>query len=661
MRGTRTKKKDEKDTKDAEAATKELGIAERKSPRRPKRKADDDYVYDEPAKDIKKEKKILEKAAKRPKEEQEEVENAEEDEHELQKEEGEVSDHEEDSSDDDGHDFIQEEEDEAEEGMLGEEGMIGEEGMMGEEEEEGDEDDEPMEEQGEDDEESNEEHGGDDMEEQTVIEEGDVSAVVEEPELITVTPKIEPGLTVGPMDPMRKVKKKHKKCAVWSCESEGKPDIRYHTIPSEREPLKRLRWMGACKIDPNVKLKSNRICNEHFTDNDYGRDLAGNVNKNLKKRAIPSQNLPSDYEHGKPKGILSEAQLIAKAKALKRQELARKRARELEAMDESMGITPTKTVNLVKVPQTAQFVKDGKFLLPPKVITAMKGGSSNQQILILPNGARLIPEKDASTPSKLADISGGKTVKLMQQGLKAISPSKTGPVLQAIAPKGVIPTTPIILKAIPGSGKSTPGSKIALPKVPLLPKDVILPQVPILNVGTKKRNIVCGNMHCAGIKLQKDQKNSALNSEIISLKRELEDRNKRIQSLVKKVSAIQRNSEKLKSDTVVKQKVRLYLRRRFNAAQTKFLMGELENVVQKKVPEPPQAVTAQVESDHMYFTPQKGNKKDESPKKKGKGKKKEEEEEQEAVKTEILLDDMQVIHEAVIEECAEVMEEDEEN
>ncbi|XP_071742707.1 uncharacterized protein [Lepeophtheirus salmonis] len=80
-------------------------------------------------------------------------------------------------------------------------------------------------------------------------------------------------------------------CAVAICDSPN--DAIYHHFP--KDPLRRKKWESACyRKDPLGKYP--RICENHFEEKDYKRDLKGELlglilKRKLKEDAIPSRGL----------------------------------------------------------------------------------------------------------------------------------------------------------------------------------------------------------------------------------------------------------------------------------------------------------------------------------------------------------------------------------
>ncbi|KAB0804485.1 hypothetical protein PPYR_01455 [Photinus pyralis] len=92
------------------------------------------------------------------------------------------------------------------------------------------------------------------------------------------------------------------RCTVATCKNslekskkEGK-DIKYHRFPKDVVTAK--IWAQKCRRDGQWNIRSCHICSEHFTDEDYERDLKGEMlgsplKRKLKSTAVPTKQLPS--------------------------------------------------------------------------------------------------------------------------------------------------------------------------------------------------------------------------------------------------------------------------------------------------------------------------------------------------------------------------------
>lgn len=79
------------------------------------------------------------------------------------------------------------------------------------------------------------------------------------------------------------------KCAVITCGNTEKHDHLYN-FPRDVE-LRNL-WIDKCGISPNYAINPLKICNYHFTVDDFEEDLANGYRKILKSNAVPTRNLP---------------------------------------------------------------------------------------------------------------------------------------------------------------------------------------------------------------------------------------------------------------------------------------------------------------------------------------------------------------------------------
>uniref|UniRef100_A0A0K2UFB4 THAP domaincontaining protein 4like [Acyrthosiphon pisum] n=1 Tax=Lepeophtheirus salmonis TaxID=72036 RepID=A0A0K2UFB4_LEPSM len=77
-------------------------------------------------------------------------------------------------------------------------------------------------------------------------------------------------------------------CAVAICDSPN--NAIYHHFP--KDPLRRSKWESAChRKDPLGKYP--RICENHFEEKDYKRDLKGELLGTLLKRKLKEDAIPS--------------------------------------------------------------------------------------------------------------------------------------------------------------------------------------------------------------------------------------------------------------------------------------------------------------------------------------------------------------------------------
>ena len=89
-------------------------------------------------------------------------------------------------------------------------------------------------------------------------------------------------------------------CAVACCNSSSRnPDagVAFHSFPNKNLPLTKV-WVTKCKRENAVNPGKEKICSLHFTEEDYHRDLRGELmgiptpkHLRLKANAVPSQNL----------------------------------------------------------------------------------------------------------------------------------------------------------------------------------------------------------------------------------------------------------------------------------------------------------------------------------------------------------------------------------
>ena len=82
-------------------------------------------------------------------------------------------------------------------------------------------------------------------------------------------------------------------CAVSTCKSPN--GISYFRFPKETEKQK--IWIDKCQREDQIKIKSARICETHFSDECFQRDLKNELlglplKRNILASAIPDLNLP---------------------------------------------------------------------------------------------------------------------------------------------------------------------------------------------------------------------------------------------------------------------------------------------------------------------------------------------------------------------------------
>ena len=96
-------------------------------------------------------------------------------------------------------------------------------------------------------------------------------------------------------------------CLVPDCKNKAGNGVTIHTVP--KCPKEAQVWMAAVKRDEKVNTKNCGVCSNHFTQEDYERDIkyelmnpgrepSMNSRKKLKMGAIPSKNIPSKCSEG---------------------------------------------------------------------------------------------------------------------------------------------------------------------------------------------------------------------------------------------------------------------------------------------------------------------------------------------------------------------------
>ncbi|CAG9764142.1 unnamed protein product [Ceutorhynchus assimilis] len=97
-------------------------------------------------------------------------------------------------------------------------------------------------------------------------------------------------------------------CAVFSCRNnqmilkKSGSNITFHYFPSGKDPVSaatRDEWIKSCKRKAAFNVNTSTICSEHFTSDDYERDLQHELlnlppRKFLKKTAVPTLKLAGD-------------------------------------------------------------------------------------------------------------------------------------------------------------------------------------------------------------------------------------------------------------------------------------------------------------------------------------------------------------------------------
>lgn len=92
------------------------------------------------------------------------------------------------------------------------------------------------------------------------------------------------------------------RCAVYGCHSDNQSkgfsqDVSFFTFPKDKKMA--LEWVRLCKREDKFNVVNARICSNHFTKEDYVRNLRHELlqytaknYRSLKREAVPSQNLP---------------------------------------------------------------------------------------------------------------------------------------------------------------------------------------------------------------------------------------------------------------------------------------------------------------------------------------------------------------------------------
>lgn len=88
-------------------------------------------------------------------------------------------------------------------------------------------------------------------------------------------------------------------CAVYGCKNKKKrrrehgDTVTYHRFPKEKDAdAKRIRlmWISRCKRNDDFNADTHRICSNHFTEEDYERDLK---NELLGKSCFCTPSIPT--------------------------------------------------------------------------------------------------------------------------------------------------------------------------------------------------------------------------------------------------------------------------------------------------------------------------------------------------------------------------------
>ena len=95
--------------------------------------------------------------------------------------------------------------------------------------------------------------------------------------------------------PRKMEKNKFKTCAVSSCCSPN--GIMYFCFPKDSDIQQ--KWVRKCRSNKTFNVKNAKICESHFSEDSFARDLKGELlglplKRKLLSSAIPTLNLPCD-------------------------------------------------------------------------------------------------------------------------------------------------------------------------------------------------------------------------------------------------------------------------------------------------------------------------------------------------------------------------------
>ncbi|CAI6352446.1 unnamed protein product [Macrosiphum euphorbiae] len=95
-------------------------------------------------------------------------------------------------------------------------------------------------------------------------------------------------------------------CAVATCtnysgkvKTSGRKDLSFHRFP--KDDILAKKWQHLCRRGDVWNSKTAYICSDHFTNNDFVRDLKAELleyepkKQYLKNNVLPSLNLPLDH------------------------------------------------------------------------------------------------------------------------------------------------------------------------------------------------------------------------------------------------------------------------------------------------------------------------------------------------------------------------------
>ena len=88
-------------------------------------------------------------------------------------------------------------------------------------------------------------------------------------------------------------------CDNYYCDKSKKAGVTFHVLPKEQN--QRIKWLQVCSQRKYLDGKNLRVCSDHFSENDYERDLFSELlqverRKKLKSDAVPHLKLDANVK-----------------------------------------------------------------------------------------------------------------------------------------------------------------------------------------------------------------------------------------------------------------------------------------------------------------------------------------------------------------------------
>ncbi|QQP56365.1 Uncharacterized protein FKW44_000993, partial [Caligus rogercresseyi] len=122
-------------------------------------------------------------------------------------------------------------------------------------------------------------------------------------------------------------------CAIPSCSNPK--DAQYFAFPTKDLDIQRL-WIARCRRSDRIGIKNAKICDRHFTPDDFQRNLQAELlgtsaRKKLKAQAVPSLCIP-----GSPSSSVSKSFRQVRQEARERKKLVSQLVRRNEAQESEL-------------------------------------------------------------------------------------------------------------------------------------------------------------------------------------------------------------------------------------------------------------------------------------------------------------------------------------